>query len=779
MDYSNYLHYTAPAENFETALPLGNGRLGAMVYGGVCDETVSLNEDTLWTGYPVYDHLPESKADYARVRQLVKEGKYGEAQVLAENSFARFDSATYLPLGDLKMSFEHHGEISDYKRDLDLMTAVAETSYKAGGVRFTRRCFVSHPHDAVVYQVSASKAQSLNFTVSLKSRLRSNSYVFDGVLFLDGECPSSQYLFDFDANRHIVKMVYRNEPEKRGIQFRGALIVTCKGGEVIANNGDDVISVHGAREATVYFKIDTSFNGYDKLPFLEGKEYGEQLVPDLQYLSKRSVDEIFSTHLEDYSHFYNRVKLDLGQSSKSSLPTDERLAEFAVSHNDPSLYALLFNYGRYLTICGSREGAQPMNLQGIWNDKLFAPWRSNYTTNINTEMNYWPTEAVNLPEMTEPLLSMIRDISVRGVDTARSLYGAEGFCAHHNVDLWRKTTPPGRGNPGCARWMFWPMSAAWLCRHLWEHYEYHPDNGFLAEIHPILKEACRFLLSTMDDCADGKSVLAVTSPENGVVYNGERVEVTLYATMTNAIIRDLFENTAKCCELMGDAEFAQTLRSTLAEVCPYKIGSRGQLLEYNEEYEEQEPHHRHISHLYGAHPADHINPDDTPELMAAVRRSLELRGDDGTGWSLGWKINQWARQRDGEHALQLLNMQLRPVSGQNENYTNGGGTYPNLFDAHPPFQIDGNFGATSGICEMLLQSRGDRILLLPALPSAWKKGSVSGLRAKGGIGVDVKWGGKTVTATLTAENDISVSVRLGDSEQRVTLSAGEPTVLNW
>ena len=776
-DSNNTLFYWEPANAFTSALPLGNGRIGAMVYGRTTHEIINLNEDTLWTGYPNCDSAPDSSTHYAELKKAALEGRFKDAEAIFEEHLSRGHSQTYLPMGDLLLDFEHSQNVTDYIRTLELERAVATVDYKAGGVGYHREYIVSYPHDALVIKISADKAKSVSFKVRLQSRLRSNVYTADkSKLFIDGETPSNCYTRDAEG-KVINFMTYSNAPEKRGVQFRGGVSVTLEGGELIAAEDSDFLEIKNANSAVIWFKIATSFNGYDRSPFLDGKDYYGVLKNDLDYVGEYDYDAVLKEHIYDFSEYYLRVRLDLGASGDSDLPTDERLRKFIVTQNDPSLFTLVFNFGRYLMISGSRQGSQPLNLQGIWNDKLFAPWRSNYTTNINTEMNYWPAEMTNLAEMHLPLIEMVKDIAQAGIATARDLYGGKGFCSHHNCDLWRKTTPPGMKGKNISLWAFWPFSSGWLCRHVWEHYEYNPDFSYLRDtVYPILKECSNFYLSMLTETEEGLCFAGGTSPENQFYdKNGVRCMIGKYATMSNAIMRDVFTNTAKCCDVIGDSDFAKQLRETVKKIAPYKIGPKGQLLEYDDDYEENEPGHRHISHLYGMHPGEEINLEQTPELAKAVRKSLELRGDEGTGWSLGWKINQWARQYDGDHAYQLMCMQLRLVEPESPmDYRKGGGTYPNLFDAHPPFQIDGNFGFVSGLSELLLQSRGNLVTLLPALPSEFKDGSISGLCAKGGLEVSLTWeNGKLKNAIFMPKQNFDAVVRYDGKQVKVRFIAGQ------
>lgn len=752
---SSVLWYNSPAKAWTQSLPIGNGTLGAMVWGGKEKETINLNHDELWSGKPkntVRQGAPEA---YKKAQKLALEGKLNEAQKELETNFQSVFSQAYMPVGDLNFSFELSGSVKNYRRSLDLAAAIAAVEFTCKGVEYKREYIASNPDKAIAAKLTCSE-KKLSFTLGLSSKLRSHSTVEGNILYLDGECPGEQIKPD-----NSTCPMYFDEDENRGMRYRAAVRVETDGK---TDRKDNCIEVKSASYAYVYFVCETSFNGWNKHPFLEGKEYIEPCMSRLAALP--AYDAIKAAHLADYTELYNRVKLDLG-GEESDLPTDKRLVSFKRKKDDISLITLVYNFGRYLAISSSRKGSQPSTLQGIWNDKMVPPWNSNYTVNINTEMNYWPVLMCRMPEVNLPLIQMVKELSESGEAAAKGQYGARGWVSHHNVDLWRLSTPVA----GNAQWASWHGSSGWLCEHLFEHYEYTNDVDYLRETaYPIMKGAAEFYLDILVE-HNGNLVLSPgTSPENSFWYEGKVCSVAKYATMSMSIARELFENCIKACGVLGiDEDFASQLEAALKKFPAFKLGSEGQLLEFDDDYKEFEIHHRHCSHLYALHPARLITADGTPELADACRKTLQRRGDNGTGWSLGWKINFWARLFDGDHALKLIEMQLRPVKSVGINYGHGGGTYENLFDAHPPFQIDGNFGFVSGITEMLVQSHDGRIYLLPALPKKWQNGSIKGVLAKGNVIVDVEWKNGSV-ANYSLEGKGEFTVVIDGKETPVTLN---------
>lgn len=736
------LWFDKPAAQWEAALPLGNGRLGVMVYGGVAKETLQLNEDTFWAGGPHNNLNPAALGSLAEIRRLISAGDYTAASNMAEKTITSqgAQGMPYQTAGQLTLDFQGHEKYQNYYRDLDIGNAIARTRYSIGDVNYEREVFSSFVDQVIVVRLSASKKNALNFTLGLShpDQMPSQADAIKGTLLMQGKSIDHEGIKGQVRLANLVKV----------IQHNGKL--DAAGNALKISNASDVV---------LLISMATNFVNYKDISADALARAQEYLAAAEQKFiaNKNSFNERELAHSEFYRRYFERVSLDLGTNEAAQKPTDQRIRDFAKQH-DPQLVSLYFQFGRYLLISSSQPGSQPANLQGIWNPSQTPAWDSKYTININAEMNYWPAEITNLSELHEPLISLVRDLSETGKDSARVMYGARGWMAHHNTDIWRIS--------GGVDWSWgaWPTSNAWLVQHLWQKYLYTGDKQFLQSVFPIMQGACEFFEDFLikDERTGWLVVSPSMSPENEAKATGKKIAAGV--TMDNQLMFDLFTNSIAAAKILGeDKTKIKQWQSIISQLPPMQIGQYHQLQEWQDDWDDPLDNHRHISHLYGLHPSNQISPIRTPDLFNAARVTMEQRGDPSTGWSMNWKINFWARLLDGDRALKLIREQIKPAPLDNNKVSQEGGTYPNMFDAHPPFQIDGNFGFTAGVTEMLAQSHDGALHLLPALPQAWPSGEVKGLVMRGGFVVDMKWQRGVVT-------DLKILSRLGGNLRLRTYS---------
>jgi alpha-L-fucosidase 2 len=779
---NHVLWYKQPAEFFEESLVLGNGKMGATVFGGILSDKIYLNDATLWSGEPVNPNMnPEACKNIPAIREALKDENYKLAEELNKKIQGSF-SESFAPLGTMNIVHSAKGKeltYSNYYRELDIANAISKVNYTIVDVKYTREYFVSAPDQIMVIKLTSSKKGSLNFDINFESLLKYNTTTQDNLMQIEGYAPvhsAPSYVKEenpivFDANK--------------GTRFATDIQINNTDGTVTKT--ENTIGLKNGTEAIIFVSIATSFNGFNKNPATQGLNYKSIASENLKKAISKSFNYLKESHSKDYQKFYNRVNLDLGKTEAPNLPTDERLLRYSEGKEDKNLEVLYFNYGRYLLISSSRTLGVPANLQGIWNPYMRPPWSSNYTTNINVEENYWLAESTNLSELHQPLLSFIKNIAETGKITAKTFYGVNGWTAAHNSDIWAMSNPVGGFGGGDPCWANWNMAGAWLSTHIWEHYVFTQDKNYLKnEGYTLMKGAAEFCLNWLVTDKNGNLITSPsTSPENQYITPDGFVGATLYGgTADLAMIRECFDKTIKASKVLDiDADFRGKLEAALVKLYPYQIGKKGNLQEWYFDWEDKDPKHRHQSQLFGVFPGNHITPIKTPELANAAKETLEIKGDETTGWSKGWRINLWARLWDGNRAYKMYRELLRyvdPDGKKMEKPRRGGGTYPNLFDAHPPFQIDGNFGGAAAVAEMLVQSDENEIRLLPALPDAWESGSVKGICARGGFEISMEWNNKTLQkVTVFSKNGGKTILISGDQKKNITLKKGQKVDLTW
>jgi len=758
---------------------MGNGKMGASVFGGVNSEKIYLNDATLWSGEPVEANMnPEAYKNLSTIREALKNEDYKLADELNRKLQGKY-SESYAPLGTLYINFDHGDSTQKYSRELNINDAVSKVEYEINGVTFTREYFVSYPDQVMVIKLSSNKKSAINFDISFESLLNYNITASVNSLNVNGFAPiqaKPSYLGEIpDA------LVF---DKNRGTRFAALMKIKSAEGKIVST--DSSLSLRNGTEAFIFVSLATSFNGYDKNPATQELNQVQMANDQLNKAYDKSYENLKKAHLSDYQRFFSRVSLSLGKTDAPDLPTDERLKRYAEGKEDKNLEILYFQYGRYLLISSSRTPGVPANLQGIWNPYIRPPWSSNYTLNINAEENYWLAENANLSEMHTPMLGFIKNISETGKITARTFYGTNGWVACHNSDIWAMSNAVGDFGKGDPVWANWNMGGAWLSTHLWEHYLFTLDKNFLKnDAYEIMRGAAQFCLEWLVEDEEGKLITSPsTSPENKFITSGGYHGATFYGgTADLAIVRACMQQAVDASEILDqDTAFCQSLKNALARLHPYQVGKKGNLQEWYYDWEDEDPQHRHQSHLFGLFPGHQITPYATPELASACRKTLEIKGDETTGWSKGWRINLWARLGDGNHAYKMYRELLRYVDPDGVKTSNhrGGGTYPNLTDAHPPFQIDGNFGGSAAVVEMLVQSGESEIRLLPALPDAWDNGKVTGICARGGFEISMEWENNNLKkVSIFAKQGGKTTLISGNKQKTVSLKKGQKAEIDW
>ena len=771
------LHYDRPAEYFEEALVIGNGTMGATLYGGVKKDKISFNDITLWTGEPESENSsPDAFNVIPEIRALLDNEDY-EGADKAQYKVQGHYSENYQPLGTLTIEYlDDTAGISDYHRWLDIGNATARTQYLKDGKLFTSDYFASAPDSVIVIRLKSENKEGIHALLSFDSPLPYSSQVADNEISVEGYAAYHSFPVYYKAEDK-----HRYDPE-RGIHFKTLVRVLSVDGSVKNRYSDSRIEIDGSTEVLILIANVTSFNGFDKDPVKEGRNYRSHVEKRMKCAIGKTYDALREAHIRDYKYYFDRVKLDLGNTDDdiAALPTDKQLLFYTdCKQQNPDLEELYFQFGRYLLISSSRTPGVPANLQGLWNESVLPPWSSNYTVNINLEENYWASGTTNLIEMQYPLIEFIANLSKTGRKTAKDYYGVErGWCLGHNSDIWAMTCPVGL-NEGDPSWACWTMGGTWLSTHIWEHYLFTLDKEFLREFYPVLKGAAEFCMDWLVE-KDGKLVTSPgTSPENKYITPDGYVGATSYGNTSDlAMIRECLIDAAEASKVLGvDKSFRKRIKKTLSRLYPYQIGKDGNLQEWYYDWQDQDPYHRHQSHLFGLYPGHHLSVEETPELAAACARTLQIKGDETTGWSTGWRVNLLARLQEGEKAYHMYRRLLRYVSPDNykgEDARRGGGTYPNLLDAHSPFQIDGNFGGCSGVIEMLMQSSTNKIVLLPALPESWADGRVQGICARGGFVVDMEWKNREVVSLIVSSlKGGRTEICFNGVSKKVVFKAGE------